>query len=298
MKPVWRRLLRRAADIVIPWGVGLFYVLVALGPEYEQRGSPELLGVLLALAQGVALRWRRSHPELVMGVALAGGLAFWALSPDVVLPLAGLFALYSLAEARPFRVTLAGLVALLGVAALNFFTTTAEDSVFALVVVLGAWALGEASRNRRLAVEEGARRAVTEEKAEIARELHDVIAHSVSVIVVQAAAADDVFESRPDQARAALRSIERTGRDTLGELRRLLSAARPDEGEEATSPQPGLDRLEELADGLRSAGLTVDVRRDGTAATALPAGIDLSAYRIVQEALTNTLRHAHATRAR
>ena len=298
MKPVWRRRLRRAADIVIPWGVGLFYVLVALGPEYEQRGSPELLGVLLALAQGVALRWRRSHPELVMGVALAGGLAFWALSPDVVLPLAGLFALYSLAEARPFRVALAGLVALLGVAALNFFTTTAEDSVFALVVVLGAWALGEASRNRRLAVEEGARRAVTEEKAEIARELHDVIAHSVSVIVVQAAAADDVFESRPDQARAALRSIERTGRDTLGELRRLLSAARPDEGEEATSPQPGLDRLEELADGLRSAGLTVDVRRDGTAATALPAGVDLSAYRIVQEALTNTLRHAHATRAR
>ena len=179
-----------------------------------------------------------------------------------MIPFAGLFAVYSLAAARPFRVTLIGLVALLAVAALNFFTTTAEDSIFALTLVFGAWALGEAMRYRRVAIEEGARRAVTEEKAEIARELHDVIAHSVSVIVVQAAAADDVFDKRPDQARAALRSIERTGRDTLDELRRLLSAARPEE-DDATRPQPGLDRLAELTEPLRAAGLSVDVREEG-----------------------------------
>jgi signal transduction histidine kinase len=256
---------------------------------------PAIAGWLLAIGQGAALHWRRSHPEQVMAAALAGSLGFWLLAPEVVVPFAGLFAIFSLAAARSFRVTLIGLVALLAVAALNFFTTTAEDSIFALTLVFGAWALGEAVRYRRVAIEEGARRAVTEEKAEIARELHDVIAHSVSVIVVRAAAADDFFDKRPDQARAALRSIERTGRDTLDELRRLLSAARPEE-DDATRPQPGLDRLAELTEPLRTAGLSVDVREEGAPAP-LPAGVDLSAYRIVQEALTNTLRHARATRA-
>jgi signal transduction histidine kinase len=137
---------------------------------------------------------------------------------------------------------------------------------------------------------------VGEEQARIARELHDVIAHSVSTIVVQTAAADDVFDTRPDQARAALRSIERAGRDPLGELRRLLSAVRPGVGAEPTGPQPGLDRIEELVEPLRTSGLSVTVRQEGPA-TSLPAGVDLSAYRIVQEALTNTLRHARASRA-
>ena len=135
-----------------------------------------------------------------------------------------------------------------------------------------------------------------DEQARIARELHDVIAHSVSMIVVQAAAADDVFDERPDQAREALRSIERAGRDALRELRRLLSAVRPGIAADPTEPQPGLDRLDELASALRAGGLQVAVRREGQPA-ALPAGLDLSAYRIVQEALTNTLRHARATRA-
>ena len=159
------------------------------------------------------------------------------------------------------------------------------------------WALGEAARNRRAAIVEASRRAVGEEQARIARELHDVIAHSVSVIVVQAAAADDVFDERPDQARAALRSIESAGREALAELRRLLGAVgQPADGRAAAPAQPGLDRL----DGARRAAARgrrsrwpVDARR--AAAAPLPAGVDLSAYRIVQEALTNTLRHAGAT---
>jgi signal transduction histidine kinase len=110
---------------------------------------------------------------------------------------------------------------------------------------------------------------------------------------VQAAAADDVFDERPDQARAALRSIEHAGRDALGELRRLLGAVQPADPD---GPQPGLDRLDELAEPLRAGGLDVVVRREGEPAP-LPAGVDLSAYRIVQEALTNTLRHARATSA-
>ena len=137
---------------------------------------------------------------------------------------------------------------------------------------------------------------MTEEQARIARELHDVIAHSVSVIVVQAGAADHVFDEGPEQARAALRSIEAAARDAQRELRRLLAAVRPEADADPSHPQPGLGRLDELAAPLRAAGLRVDVAREG-AARALPAGVDLSAYRIVQEALTNTLRHANATRA-
>jgi signal transduction histidine kinase len=211
-------------------------------------------------------------------------------------PFAGLFAIGSLAAERPPRVSLIGLGALLALSTLNFFTTTVEDSVFTMAVSVGAWALGEAARNRRVAIEEEAQRALGEEQARIARELHDVIAHSVSMIVVQAAAADDVFDERPDQAREALRSIERAGRDAMLELRRLLSAVRPGIAIDSTAPQPGLDQVDELAESLRAGGLDVAVRREGEPVP-LPAGLDLSAYRIVQEALTNTLRHAQATRA-
>jgi signal transduction histidine kinase len=117
----------------------------------------------------------------------------------------------------------------------------------------------------------------------------------VSVIVVQAAAAGDVFDDRPDQVRGALSSIEHSGREALAELRRLVAAVRP--GDDLPSaPQPGLAQVSALAAQLRSAGLDVVVRQDGRPFP-LPAGVDLSAYRIVQEALTNTLRHAHATTA-
>jgi signal transduction histidine kinase len=135
---------------------------------------------------------------------------------------------------------------------------------------------------------------VAEEQARIARELHDVIAHNVSVIVVQAAAADDVFDVDPARAREALRSIEATGREAMGELRRLLGGVRA--ADESYRPQPGLGRLDELVEQVRAGGLTVTVRVDGTPRPLAP-GVDLSAFRIVQEALTNTLRHAAASRA-
>ena len=164
-----------------------------------------------------------------------------------------------------------------------------------MVVVLAAWAFGEVARNRRAAIEEAMRRAAGEEQARIARELHDVIAHSVSVIVVQAAAADEVFDAQPEQARAALRSIETAGRDALRELRLLLAAVRP--GADADHAPAARARPS------RGAGRAAARRRprrrgaQGRRDASVPAGVDLSAYRIVQEALTNTLRHAHATRA-
>jgi len=299
-----RTTLARVADVLVPWGVGLFLLLIVL--DWADGSRPPalvLLAFALALVQGVALRWRRRRPERVTAVVLAAALGFQLLIPETVLPFAGFFAVGSLAAARSPRVSLVGLAGLEVLAAANFLTATVADTLFTMAVAVGAWALGEAARGRRVAIEEAARRAVSEEQARVARELHDVVAHTVSVIVVQAAAADEVFDARPDQARAALRSIERAGREAMGELRRVLSAVRPEDGDgngaapaDPAPPQPGLDRLDDLAAPLRAGGLQVVVRREGDAAT-LPPGIELSAYRIVQEALTNTLRHARATRA-
>jgi signal transduction histidine kinase len=289
--------LRGVADVLIPWGVGIFYVLVALGER--DSGAPVgvfLLLLALALVQGVALRWRRSDPLPVTGVCLVAGLAVLAISPDSVLPVAAYFAVGTLASILPPRVSLLGLAGLTAVASISFFSMSAGDAFFAIVLGFGAWALGEAARNRRVVIHEEARRAVADEQTRIAREVHDVVAHSVSVIVVQAAAADDVFDEQPAQARAALRSIEQTGRDALRELRLVLGAMRPEDDGPEHAPAPGLNRLDELAQPLRAGGLEVVMRREG-GDDAVPAGVDLSAYRIVQEALTNTLRHARATRA-
>ena len=288
--------LRGFANVAVPWLVGIFGVLVALGEG--ENGAPSGVVVLLlalAVAQGVAMRWRRTHPIPVTAVALVAGLAVLAISPDSVMPVAGYFAVGALASVFPPRVSLFGLAGVTAVASLNFFTVNAEDAAFAIVLGFGAWALGEAARNRRVVIHEEARRAVADEQARIARDVHDVVAHSVSVIVVQAAAADDVFEDRPDQARAALRSIEQTGRDALRELRLVLGAMRPGADAPEHEPRPSLARLDELAEPLRAGGLDVVMRREGDGD--IPAGVDLSAYRIVQEALTNTLRHARATRA-
>jgi signal transduction histidine kinase len=286
--------LAPVADVLVPWGTGVLLALIVIDERATPTDWPWLIvGLALAAIQGVALRWRRRRPERVTAVTLAAAAAFVPIAPETVIPFAPMFAVHSLAATRPPRISLPGLVGLEAVCALNFLTTNVGDTTFTMALAVGSWALGEAARNRRVAISEEARRAVSEEQTRIARELHDVIAHSVSVIVVQAAAADDVFDERPDQARAALRSIEHAGRDALGELRRLLGAV---QAQDPGGPQPGLDRLDELAEPLRAGGLDVVVRRNGEPAP-LPAGVDLSAYRIVQEALTNTLRHARATSA-
>jgi signal transduction histidine kinase len=292
-----RSRLRRLGGALLPWAVAIFLVLVAGDELPAQPGefdAARAAAMLFAVVQGAALYWRRERPELVTAVVLASGFGYQLIVPEIVIPVAGVFAIGALAATRPPRVSLVGLAGLLALTATNFFTALVEDAVFAMALAVGAWALGEAARNRRKAISEEARAAVSDERARIARELHDVIAHSVSVIVVQASAAEDVFDTRPDQARAALRSIEQAGRDALRELRTLLGGG-PGESD-PTQPQPGLARLDELAEPLRLGGLDVVVKREGEGPEP-PAGVDLSAYRIVQEALTNTLRHARATRA-
>ena len=277
---------RRVLDVVIPVGVALFQVMVLVAPARTDRDWLTLLGVVAAIVSGTALVWRHHRPVPALAGAAAGGLVVQLLAPETIFPVAALFAMWSLAVVRPPLWSLPALAVVLGLTAVALPWQPAEDVWFGMAVAVALWALAEAVRSRRRAILEASRRAVGDEQARIARELHDVIAHSVSVIVVQAAAADDVFDTRPDQARTALRSIEAAGREALGELRQLLGAV--------STPRPGLSRLSELTEPLRDAGLEVAVvggARD------LPAGVDQSAYRIVQEALTNTLRHAHATRA-
>jgi signal transduction histidine kinase len=185
------------------------------------------------------------------------------------------------------------------------------DAAFASLGLAGAWVLGDRARvQRALAAElsdravrlererEGeARRAVASERARIARELHDVVAHHVSMMVVQAEAGPLAVERDPARAAGAFEAIAATGRQALVEMRRLLGVLRGDGQAPSLAPQPGLDQVPSLVEQVGRAGLEVELVVEGEKAP-LPAGVELSAYRIVQEALTNAVRHAGPGRAR
>jgi signal transduction histidine kinase len=284
-----------------------FLTLVTVGGAvFRPRTQHELLLALLALFETVPLAWRRKRPLVVLAIVVVSSsiASFYGATRAEAIAL--LIALYSVGAHCDRRVAVrAGLAALI---VLFFPLTLNTDHGFLVgIFQLGSLALGwmfgaylgelrgRAARVRH-EQENEKRRAVAEEQARIARELHDVMAHSVSVMVVQAAAAEDVFDSRPEQARTALRSIESTGREALAEIRRVLDVVRPLDGEPELTPQPALSRLDELIEQVRAAGLPVVLRVEG-AQSEVPAGVDLSAYRIVQEALTNTLKHAEATQA-
>jgi signal transduction histidine kinase len=253
--------------------------------------------VVLVVVQAATLLWMPTRPELAMSVAIASGVGIEQLCPTLGFLGVATIPLSAFSWVRPPRISLWGLGALVVLSPLQAATGSGLTGV---LVGIGsaafAWTWGELWRTRRARRADAAQRAVAEERARIARELHDVVAHNVSLIVVQAVAAEDVFDARPDVARDALRKIEASGRAALAELRRLLETVRPDSADDANAPQPGLSRLDALAEAVEATGLTVEVHREG-APVDLPAGVDLSAYRIVQEALTNTLRHAGATRA-
>ena len=232
--------------------------------------------------------------------------------------LAGVVVVYGLASTAPLVQAAAGL----GLALLMVLAATYQYGFwnYALggFILSGAAIAGRAMQNRRALItrlsattqqlrdaladleasrEDSANAAVATERVRIARELHDVIAHAVSVIVIQAGAAEEVLAVNPESARQPLVSVQASARQALNELRRLLEVLRTDTPPtRGLAPQPGLADLDDLAVHVRAAGLTVNLRRVGTPVD-LPAGVDLAAYRIVQEALTNVLKHAHATNA-
>jgi signal transduction histidine kinase len=241
------------------------------------------------LAVGLAVGW-----AYALQIGLVG-------DPQIIAASVGWFcALYALTVWTPPRRFAIGTALLLlgfGADAAGPHGFAGGSAVFFGVVMLAVMllvrrVLGDRERRVQLAERErdlAAREAVVAERARIARELHDVVAHSVSVMVVQAQAGPRLPDE--ERVRDAFGSIETTGREALVELRRLLGVLRGGEEHAATAPQPGLASIEALVEQVREAGLRVDLRVEGEPA-ALPPGIDLSAYRIVQEALTNALKHA------
>jgi signal transduction histidine kinase len=307
----------RYGDYVLAAALAVIGVLEAVLSEDD---ASVVGGIVTVLAASVLMAWRRRNPELValgafavivVGEAWANvwSSSAWPFVLSVVL-------VYTIAANRDGWQAVRGLGVLAAAMALATAIDDYDEAVsdwafvgivaFAGPAILG-WLLGGQARlsrelERRNAQldrerEERARRAVADERARIARELHDVVAHSVSVMVIQAGGARSVMERTPDKAERSFGAIESTGRDALDEMRRLLGLLRPAGEEPQLSPQPGLARVAEVVERARAAGLAIELQVAGEP-VALAPGADVAAYRVVQEAITNVLKHAGGARVR
>ena len=311
--------------MVLVWS-GLALANIWVAPLPDTIPGPRPINTLIFLLISLTLLWRQRVPVAVLfAVIFLVGVQAAFFDPSFQNPagqipfvsfLALIWCFYSVgAYSGVRRAVLAGSIA--GVVILPAFLLTLRAGVNPANIIPAwlfcawLWFIGrtvhqrqqQAARLQDLAVqlelerEKKAQSAVAEERSRIAREMHDVVAHSVSVMVVQSQAAQRLLEGEQSAARQALDSIETTGRQALTEMRRLLGTLRRTDAELTLAPQPSLRRLEDLIEQVREAGLPVELRVEGEGAS-LPPGVDLSAYRIVQEALTNTLKHAGASHAK
>jgi signal transduction histidine kinase len=293
-----------------PTDVGLVVLFVAtevatlLDPPDGSRVALLAFPAAWILPLLLRRRFPTAAPLTAMAaLAVEGQVAYAGTETQWVLP-AVILAFYTLGRRlESSRAILAGLLGFaLGLFLMSADTgpITAAGVGFLAIITATPFAAGVAMRARSREAEEMARRAeeheararaaVAEERARIARELHDMIGHAISVITVQAGAARMQLDRDPEAARAPLVAIEDTGLQTLAEMRRLIGMLR-DMGEPGLAPQPGLEQLDRLVGSVRDSGLHVELRRRGEPPPALAPEIDLAAYRIVQEALTNALKH-------
>ncbi|WP_431895589.1 sensor histidine kinase [Nonomuraea sp. bgisy101] len=277
----------------------------ALPADLHEYEPPPLLVVLTALP----LAARRRYPLTTFWVVLSATLAMNGGETWITVLTCAIAAYSAIAHSRNRVPAVAGLLlaAVLAGAVDRDIVPSLPSWLGPYVILLSAGALAifvrfwRRSRNRlaelQQAQEDAMRKAVQAERSRIAGELHDVVTHNVSVMVIQAGAARKVMDARPDQTKEALIAIEASGRAAMAELRNVMGllagpeSARPDDPDDGLEPQPGLDRLEGLIERVRAAGVPVDVTLsppDGP----LPPGVDLAVYRVVQEALTNTMKHA------
>jgi signal transduction histidine kinase len=298
----------------------LALALVATATELAQviggAGAPSPASITLAVIAGGAIVLRRKAPLAVLATTLAAGVAVVALGdePSGVSVLIALYTTAAICERRVSLVALAPTLAVIGV--LSVATADVEGretsalggALIASVLTIGVWGLGAYAQTRRRYLgelqaraaaaererEQLARIAVHEERASIARELHDIVAHSVSVMLVGVRGARDVLGTSPDTADDTLARVERSGEQSLTELRRILALLREPEQSADSHPQPSLAELSALVTDYREAGLPVRLQVIGEPMP-LPSGVELSVYRIVQEALTNALKHADPT---
>jgi len=311
-----------------PTWVDSFWAVALLGISWVSisnvngaaKGSSSIMPALpIAVALSAVVALRRRMPEKMLLLAVAAGLAQLVLDvPSAPEDFAMLVIIYTVAAngARwASRLALIGGLCAGTLSQLRWPTTETSGAgsvfiaIFQTVPFALAWVLGDSIRTRRAylaQLEERAARlekereaqakvAVAAERARIARELHDVVAHNVSVMVVQADGAAYVMDTAPDQAKKALETISSTGRQALAEMRRLLGVLRTGEHQESGEyvPQPDVEQLDDLIEQCRTSGLPVDFKVEGTRRP-LPSGVELTAYRIVQEALTNTRKHGGA----
>jgi signal transduction histidine kinase len=306
-----------SAIALLLFGLGLWEILARPFADDVVEGPLALNVAALALAT-LPLAARRRAPLVVVGVVF-GTIAVRALLADPleIYPpmLAGLVAIYSVAAYGTWRHALAGAAIAVGaveVAALRGSGGDATPDPVAAPVLLGAvWAVGRVAGSRHARAralardaaardsrrEEEARAAVAAERARIARDLHDSISHSLALIAMQAGGAQAILRQDPGRAEQSLRSIERAAREGLVEMRRLLGLVGTHEVDDSLAPPPGIGRLPALIDGARDAGLDVSLSSEGEERP-LPPSVDLSAYRIAQEAITNAARHARGHPAR
>ncbi|TFV72983.1 sensor histidine kinase [Blastococcus sp. CT_GayMR19] len=308
---------RQLLDVGVP---ALLTVLAITQLVSDEPPGNAALVTVGALAAVLPLAVRRRFP-LPVTVVVAAGVGLQVVAADGAPAtfasfVATMICVYTLAREAP-PVTIAAGYAVLAVAVTGITVLQARDDpietfefVYPLVYFGLSGGLGAFVRQRALRLsavedraaalegelEREAELAAAQERTRIARELHDVVAHGLSLMVVQAEAAEALLASSPDAAVQPLRRVQDTGREALGEMRRLLGVLRAAGDQASTSPQPSLGRIPELVREAAEVGLTVDVVVTGEPA-ALPLGLELAAFRIVQEALTNTRRHARATRA-
>jgi signal transduction histidine kinase len=319
VKRLWWFASRYWFDAVILVGLGLGLLATVDGQgRLDGPHGPLWLDVLATVAIVVPFFARRRFP---LGVPLAVGIAvvFISFLDDRLVPynpvafFAGCVVVFLFALLRDRRQAVAGLAATLGVEAVvarNDPLGGIGDFIFVGLIFVVVWTIGftlgrkfeEADQAKERAIraererEERARAAVAEERARIARELHDVVGHSVSVMTVQASGVRRLLRPDQEREREALLVVERTGREALAEMRRMVGVLRRPEEGPALAPQPSLEHVGRLVEQTREAGLPVELRVEGEAVQ-LPVGVDLTAYRLVQEGLTNALKHARATRA-
>jgi signal transduction histidine kinase len=295
-------------------GVALAAVNALSLLPYRAQLHPLWLALVLVIAQGLPLIWRRSRPVGVGLIIGAARLIYDRLGFTFApFPLGPAIAFYTIIDRRGpvWRWSACVLVA----AGIAFSEATPGhtlpyDAIFQVMIFFTAWAAGMLSRAKRASLQAARSRAdraeaeldreaalaAGRERTRIARELHDVVAHHVSLIAVQAEAAASLLPGRPGEAQSAVDIIGEVARQALTELRRLLGVLRGPSERAETAPSASLAELGEVLDQVRGAGLPVDLEVVGTPLSLSP-GVDLTAYRIVQEALTNTIRHSRATRA-
>jgi signal transduction histidine kinase len=292
-------------------------VATAFGQDIREEGiildgfrEPNALLVVTVLATCAPIAIRRLVPLVALVISSFGILVHILIEwPEGSLPFAVMFLTFTVGAWCTPRKAVTGLaVVSTTIVVLGLSGSPGLDAVGVLAVLAqfaAAWAIGVALRNRRAATEarvreadkraeaerQSAARVLAEERLRIAQELHDVVAHSMSVIAVQAGVGAHVLDERPEQARAALDAISATSRGTLTEMRRLLGVLRNSDGLRSHVPAPGLADLPRLVDDVRAVGVPATLHVQGTA-DSVHAGIELSAYRVVQEALTNVIKHA------